>query len=82
MNILSYWHICSDQYRLQYGSGKIFHNIDVREHGSGNAGTTNIIRVLGWKTGIPVLIIDLGKDAWQQCCLYSLMPQTPEALLK
>lgn len=41
--------------------GKRFHNIDVREHGSGNAGTTNTIRVLGWKTGIPVLLIDLAK---------------------
>ena len=41
--------------------GKYFHNIDVREHGSGNAGTSNTIRVLGWKTGIPVLLIDLGK---------------------
>jgi acyl phosphate:glycerol-3-phosphate acyltransferase len=41
--------------------GKGFHNIDVREHGSGNAGTTNVIRVLGWKTGIPVLLIDLTK---------------------
>ena len=42
-------------------AGKIFHGIDVREHGSGNAGTTNVIRVLGWKTGIPVLIVDLAK---------------------
>lgn len=41
--------------------GKAFHNIDVREHGSGNAGTTNTIRVLGWVTGIPVLLIDIGK---------------------
>lgn len=41
--------------------GKRFHNIDVRQHGSGNAGTTNVIRVLGWKTGIPVLILDTGK---------------------
>lgn len=41
--------------------GKRFHNIDVREHGSGNAGATNVIRVLGWKTGIPVLLIDLAK---------------------
>lgn len=41
--------------------GKAFHGIDVREHGSGNAGATNTIRVLGWKTGIPVLIIDLAK---------------------
>jgi len=41
--------------------GKIFHGIDVREHGSGNAGATNVIRVLGWKTGIPVMIVDVGK---------------------
>ena len=42
-------------------AGKIFHGIDIREHGSGNAGATNTIRVMGWKTGIPVLIIDLAK---------------------
>ncbi len=41
--------------------GRRFHGIDVREHGSRNAGTTNVIRVLGWKTGIPVLIIDVSK---------------------
>jgi acyl phosphate:glycerol-3-phosphate acyltransferase len=41
--------------------GKAFHGIDIREHGSGNAGATNTIRVLGWITGIPVLIFDLGK---------------------
>lgn len=42
-------------------AGKIFHKVDVREHGSGNAGATNVIRVLGWKTGIPVLLIDVAK---------------------
>lgn len=42
-------------------AGKIFHGIDVREHGSGNAGATNTVRVLGWKTGIPVLLFDLFK---------------------
>jgi glycerol-3-phosphate acyltransferase PlsY len=41
--------------------GKTFHGIDVREHGSGNAGATNVIRVLGWRTGIPVMIVDVGK---------------------
>jgi glycerol-3-phosphate acyltransferase PlsY len=49
--------------------GKRFHNIDVREHGSRNAGTTNTIRVLGWTTGIPVLIIDIAKG-W----LASMLP--------
>lgn len=43
--------------------GKIFHGIDVREHGSGNAGATNTIRVLGWPTGLPVLLIDVAKGA-------------------
>jgi len=42
-------------------AGKIFHKVDVREHGSGNAGATNVIRVLGWKTGVPVLLIDVLK---------------------
>jgi len=41
--------------------GRLFHKVDVREHGSGNAGTANVIRVLGWKTGIPVLLIDVLK---------------------
>lgn len=42
-------------------AGKIFHGIDIREHGSGNAGATNVIRVLGWKTGIPVMLADIAK---------------------
>ncbi|HNX86868.1 MAG TPA: glycerol-3-phosphate 1-O-acyltransferase PlsY [Bacteroidales bacterium] len=41
--------------------GKWFTGIDVREHGSGNAGATNTIRVLGYKTGIPVLLFDVLK---------------------
>lgn len=41
--------------------GKWFSGIDVREHGSGNAGATNTIRVLGYKTGIPVLLFDVLK---------------------
>ena len=42
-------------------AGKIFHGIDVRDHGSGNAGATNAMRVLGVKTGLPVLAIDMLK---------------------
>jgi glycerol-3-phosphate acyltransferase PlsY len=43
--------------------GIIFHGVDVREHGSGNAGATNVIRVLGPKAGLPVLLFDVFK-AW------------------
>ncbi|MDP3464082.1 MAG: glycerol-3-phosphate 1-O-acyltransferase PlsY [Bacteroidales bacterium] len=41
--------------------GKAFYNIDVRTQGSGNAGATNTIRVLGLKAGIPVLLVDVMK---------------------
>jgi len=41
--------------------GKATKGVDVREHGSKNAGTTNTMRVLGVKTGIPVLLIDVFK---------------------
>ena len=41
--------------------GKIFHGIDIREHGSNNAGATNTFRVLGNSWGWIVLIIDISK---------------------
>lgn len=41
--------------------GKWFYGTDVREHGSGNAGFTNTVRVLGWKAGVPVFFIDVLK---------------------
>lgn len=41
--------------------GKTFYGVDVRESGSGNAGATNTIRVLGLKAGIPVLLVDVFK---------------------
>ncbi len=43
--------------------GKIFYGVDVRKKGSGNAGATNTIRVLGLKAGIIVLLLDALK-AW------------------
>ena len=41
--------------------GRIYYNLDVREHGSKNAGATNTFRVLGKKPGIIVLLIDVLK---------------------
>lgn len=44
-----------------YIIGKVFLNKDVRKYGSGNAGTTNAIRVFGIKWGIITFLIDFLK---------------------
>ena len=44
-----------------YWIGKVFFNIDIREHGSKNMGASNTFRVLGSVWGIIVLVIDMGK---------------------
>ncbi|MFN2395902.1 MAG: glycerol-3-phosphate 1-O-acyltransferase PlsY [Bacteroidales bacterium] len=41
--------------------GKIFYNTDLREHGSGNAGATNALRVFGNRAGALILILDALK---------------------
>jgi glycerol-3-phosphate acyltransferase PlsY len=40
---------------------KAARGIDIRQHGSGNAGGTNVIRVLGWKAGVFVIVMDIAK---------------------
>ena len=37
--------------------------VDIRHHGSGNAGGTNALRTLGWRFALGVVAIDLGKGA-------------------
>lgn len=41
--------------------GQAFFNVNIREHGSGNTGTTNTFRILGAKAGIIVFIVDFFK---------------------
>ena len=36
-------------------------HIDLRQHGSGNLGATNLYRVLGWKYAVPVALFDMAK---------------------
>ena len=47
--------------QTSYIYGKL-HGIDIREYGSGNAGTTNALRVLGKKAGAVVFLGDLFKS--------------------
>lgn len=47
-------------FQTGYIYGKL-HNVDIRQYGSGNAGTTNTLRTLGWKAGLITLLGDAGK---------------------
>lgn len=46
-----------------YLVARLGRGIDLREHGSGNLGATNLYRTLGWKFAVPVGIFDIGKGA-------------------
>lgn len=51
---------CFGLFQTSYFYGKM-KGIDIRQHGSGNAGTTNTLRVLGTKAGLLVLLGDILK---------------------
>lgn len=57
--------------------GKIFSNIDIRQYGSGNAGTTNVVRVLGWKAGVITFIGDLIKAILAVTLCRLIFPDSP-----
>ena len=50
--------------------GRFTKGIDIREHGSGNAGGTNVFRVLGWKPALIVVLVDVFKG-WIPTAVYA-----------
>ena len=65
LDILEYWWPVPLAYLIgatPFGflAGKI-KGIDIRDHGSGNIGATNVMRTLGKPVGITVLLLDILK---------------------
>lgn len=44
-----------------YWVGRVFFGIDLRQHGSGNLGATNAFRTFGWRSAVPVIVVDVAK---------------------
>ena len=67
---------------------KAVKGIDIRQHGSGNAGATNTARVVGKLPGLFVLIVDVGKGwvaagplvVWSQAAGLTVPPETARAV--
>ena len=64
--------------------GKWFRKTDIREHGSGNAGATNALRVLGLKWGLVIMVLDILKGLAAVLLLAPLLafgrPSDPQLL--
>lgn len=57
--------------------GKLFYKVDVREHGSKNAGTTNTLRVLGKGPAIFVLLFDTFKAVIAYWVVFAITKNVP-----
>ncbi len=60
-----------------YWAGRALHDVDLRREGSGNLGATNALRVLGWKTAVPVAVVDVLKG-WVPVVVFPLLHGTSE----
>jgi len=56
--------------------GKAIGKIDIREHGTNNAGASNMATIMGWKYGIITALIDIFKATLAVIITKSLFPDS------
>ena len=52
---------CLGGFQTAYILGRLFKKIDIRSHGNSNAGASNATKVMGWKYGIVIGLVDILK---------------------
>jgi glycerol-3-phosphate acyltransferase PlsY len=60
-----------------YIAGRLVKGVDLRQHGSGNLGATNVLRTLGVAAAVVVLLADAGKGALAVLWLPRVVGATP-----
>ena len=58
--------------------GRLFGKIDIRDHGSGNAGASNITSTLGLKFGVVVGLVDISKGFFAVLVVKWIYPENPD----
>jgi len=61
-----------------YFLSKMVGKIDIREHGSGNAGASNITAIMGWKYGFIVGLVDVLKGVFAVLVVKWIYPDSPD----
>ncbi|MBT3314839.1 MAG: glycerol-3-phosphate 1-O-acyltransferase PlsY [Anaerolineae bacterium] len=61
-----------------YFLSKLVAKTDIREHGSGNAGASNITAIMGWKYGFIVAFVDVLKAMLAVLLVKWIYPQNPD----
>ena len=61
-----------------YFLSKMFGKMDIREHGSGNAGASNITAIMGWKYGFIVAFVDILKGILAVFVAKWIFPDSPD----
>ncbi len=61
--------------------GRLLRGIDIRQHGSGNVGATNVLRTMGWGPSLLVFALDFAKGALPTWLAWQLGGSLPLATL-